>query len=373
MKNGHLGFGLMRLPVNNGETTDIDFNQVCQMFDTFIDNGFHYFDTSFVYHNGASENIVKRALVDRYDRSKYTLATKFPTFGYQTEDEIEPIFQQQLEKCGVDYFDYYLLHNVKTILYPHAEETHLFKHAVKWKEEGKIKHLGISFHDSAEVLEQILKEHPEIEFVQIVVNYLDWDSGFIQAKMCYELLCQYGKDVIIMEPVKGGMLASLPKEANDLLKAYNQNASPVSYALRYCAELPNVIAVLSGMSTLQQVQDNILYMKDFKPLTEEEHELIDSVIEVLKSNWKYQSDKWDEIDQVCPVDIPISSIIEAYNNCLLQPNPYFSAELNYYKNFAIHHTPASKCIHCGKCNQVSSLDVENALKEAANFLLEHSF
>ena len=217
MKN--LGFGMMRLPVISGPT-DFDYKQLNNMVDVFLEAGYTYFDTSFVYHNGRSEEATRKALVERHPRDSFTVATKFPTFMELSEEKIEETFQSQLEHLGVEYVDYYLLHNIQNVYYDGydgrsgiVKTTHLFDHAKKWKEDGKIRHLGISFHSSAKLLDRVLTEHPEIEFVQIALNPIDWDSELVQAGLCYEVIRKHGRKVVIMEAVKGGGLARLPEEA----------------------------------------------------------------------------------------------------------------------------------------------------------------
>lgn len=257
MSLGKLGFGLMRLPVNSEDPTDIDLEQLKNMVDLFMEKGFTYFDTSFVYHNGASEEAIRKALTERHDRNSYTLASKFPTFIMPKEEEVDGIFQQQLDKCGVEYLDYYLLHNLNRLIYEmEVKPANLFEHMKKWKEEGRIKHIGFSWHDDAKSLDRILNEHPEMEFVQIVVNYYDWEEPFIQAKECYEVIRKHGLQVVIMEPVKGGMLAKVPEEAQKKRKENDAALSPSSYAIRFAASLDGILAVLSGMSNMEQLPGN---------------------------------------------------------------------------------------------------------------------
>ena len=219
----NLGFGMMRLPVKNGPT-DFDYEELNQMVDEFLEAGFNYFDTSYVYHNGKSQEAVRKALVERHPRESFKVATKFPTFNLVPEEEVDSIFESQLKDLGVEYIDYYLLHNLQNVYYDGIDgnggivkTTHLFEHAKKWKDEGKIKHLGFSFHSSAKLLDRILAEHPETEFVQIALNPIDWTSEFVQAKECYEVIRKHDKQVIMMEVVKGGGLSKLPEEAEKLL------------------------------------------------------------------------------------------------------------------------------------------------------------
>ena len=272
MKN--LGFGMMRLPVLSGPT-DFDYPHLERMVDAFLDAGFTYFDTSYVYHNGKSEEATRKALVERHPRDNFTVATKFPTFMQVPEEKIDGVFESQLHNLGVDYIDYYLLHNIQTVYYDGydglggiVKTTHLFDHAKKWKEEGKIRHLGISFHSSAKLLDRVLAEHPEIEFVQIALNPIDWDSELVQAGLCYDVIRRHGRKVVIMEAVKGGGLARLPAEAEALLKAAHPDWSIASWSVRFSLDKDDVIAVLSGMSTLEQVLDNTKTANEAAPLTD---------------------------------------------------------------------------------------------------------
>lgn len=267
-----LGFGLMRLPMN-GEKIDVE--QTKKMVDKFISEGFCYFDTAYGYNDGASEAAAKEALVDRYPREKFLLATKLPAWaGAKSREEAEQMFYTSLERTGAGYFDFYLLHNLG------EERTHFFDDYDIWnflqerKKEGLIRHLGFSMHDKADVLDRILTEHPEMEFVQLQINYADWEDPTIESRKCYEVARKHGKPVIIMEPVKGGTLANPPKEVTDILKTADAEASPSSWAIRFAASLDGVITVLSGMSNMEQMEDNTSYMKEFAPLSEDEQKVI---------------------------------------------------------------------------------------------------
>lgn len=376
MPKGKLGFGLMRLPQKSDNPTDIDIDTLSKMVDLFIKRGFTYFDTSYVYHNGESERAINKALVQRHDRNTYTLASKLPAFSITEEEQMEKTFKEQLLKCGVDYFDYYLLHNLNRSLYDtYVKSCKMFDYMKKWKEEGKIKHLGFSFHDSADVLDKILTEHPETEFVQIVVNYYDWKEGFIQAKKCYETIRKHGKQVVIMEPVKGGTLAKVPQSVEIKMKELNHNLSPASYAIRFAAELDGVIAVLSGMSTLEQVEDNTSYMQDFKPLSEEEKKLLEFAKSEYEKQWKFKCSDWTKIDNAAPKGIAISNVIRAYNSLIIQPNPYFGAELNYYKTFKLNYDTVIENEDYSKCTEAinGELDVNKAVKESIEFFNKNGF
>lgn len=366
-----LGFGLMRLPVKDGKAENIDLDAVKQMVDLFLERGFTYFDTSYVYHNGASETAIREALVKRHERCSFLLASKFPTFILPAEEQVDTIFQEQLDKCGVAYFDYYLLHNLNRYLYDTEVKTaQLFDHMKKWKEEGRIRHIAFSYHDDAANLDRILTEHPEVEAVQIALNYYDWEEPFMQAKACYEVIRKHGAQVIVMEPVKGGMLAKAPEETAGRMQA----GSPASYAIRYAASLDGVLAVLSGMSDLSQVEDNTSYMQDMKPLTEEERELLQDAKAAYCKQWKFNCADFSALDQNA-AGVPISGAIRAYNSLLLQPNPYFGAELNYYKSFRSAYDRAFETADYAEQTKAigGAFDVNAAMKEAVEFLTKNSF
>lgn len=328
MKN--LGFGMMRLPVISGPT-DFDYAQLSSMVDAFLDAGYTYFDTSYVYHNGKSEEATRKALVERHPRESFTVATKFPTFMMIPEEKIEEIFHSQLDNLGVDYIDYYLLHNIQTVYYDGydgkggiVKTTHLFDHAKKWKEEGKIRHLGISFHSSAKLLDRVLEEHPEIEFVQIALNPIDWDSELVQAGACYDVIRKHGRKVVIMEAVKGGGLARLPQEAEDILKALHPDWSIASWSVRFALEKEDVIAVLSGMSTLDQVLDNTKTSSEALPFTEEEKAALDKAMKIYRESAPIKQSEIDLYKGILYHGVPVSAILQAYSICQIQPDPGLS-------------------------------------------------
>lgn len=373
MNEKKLGFGLMRLPQNSDDPTDINQEELNEMVDLFLNKGFTYFDTSFVYHNGKSEEAIRKALVERHNRNEFTLATKFPTFMMLPEEKVEETFETQLKNCGVEYFDYYLLHNLNRILYRGlVKETHLFDYMKKWKDEGKIKNLGFSFHDDAKTLDMILTEHPEVDFVQIVVNYYDWDEPFVQAKKCYETIRKHNCKVVVMEPVKGGALAKVPAIPEERMKALNPALSPSSYAIRFASSLDGVLTVLSGMSNLEQVKDNVSYMEDFKPLTDNERNILKFTKNEMIKNWKYKSDNLEILDNN-KYNVPISSIIKAYNSILIQPNPAVCAELNYYKSFRSGYSREYETADFSEYNDKVGFNVNEALKEAIEYLTKNSY
>jgi len=274
-----LGFGLMRLPMKDGR---IDLELTSKMVDRFLEEGFLYFDTAYGYNNGDSERAVKTCICERHPRESFLLATKLPAWaGVNTKEEAEQMLYTSLERTGAGYFDYYLLHNLGEHRTKPFDDFGIWDFVQKKKTEGLIKHVGFSFHDKAEKLEEILKAHPEMEFVQLQINYADWEDPVIESRKCYELARKYGKPIIVMEPVKGGNLAAPPEDVTSLLNGLDADASAASWAIRYAASLEGVDVVLSGMSDMAQLEDNISYMKDFVPLTEKENEVMNEAGRVL--------------------------------------------------------------------------------------------
>ena len=379
MKN--LGFGMMRLPVISGPT-DFDYKQLNDMVDAFLEAGYTYFDTSYVYHDGKSEEATRKALVERHPRDSYTVATKFPTFMMIPEEKIEEIFQSQLEHLGVDYVDYYLLHNIQTVYYDGydgkggiVKTTHLFDHAKKWKEDGKIRHLGISFHSSAKLLDRVLTEHPEIEFVQIALNPVDWDSELVQAGLCYDVIRKHGRKVVIMEAVKGGGLAKLPEEAEKLLKAAHPDWSIASWSVRFCLELDDVIAVLSGMSTLEQVKDNTATSNAAERLTDEDRKVLAEAMRIYRESAPIKQSEIEQYKDIMYHGVPVSAILQAYSICQIQPDPGFSDDNNYLKNaFAeAEHVDFHDGLSKQRVFTEDGRDITEMVKKAVEWLTENSF
>ena len=344
-----LGFGMMRLPLLNEEDKkSIDKKTVCQMVDTFMERGFTYFDTAYMYHEYESERALKDVLVTRKDRDSYTLASKLPVMQLKEKEDMERIFDEQREKCGVEYFDYYLLHALDAEHYKTVKRLDCFGFAMQKKAEGKVKHVGFSFHDSAEVLDQILTEHPEAEFVQLQLNYLDWEDAKVQSRKCYETAVKHGKKVVVMEPVKGGTLAKLPKKAEDVLKALHPDWSAASWAIRFVASLENVMVVLSGMSTPEQMDDNTAYMKEFEPLTEKEKQvLLGEVVDSIHEAAKIPCTACRYCVEGCPMNIAIPEYFALYNDEITDKgNPEHAKR---YAELTKEHGKASDCVECGQC------------------------
>lgn len=342
------GFGAMRLPVINPEDKkSIDMQELKRMVDVFMEAGFTYFDTAFPYHEQMSESALKEALVDRYDRDSFILADKMPTVLVKAGEEYPMYFKQQLEKTGAGYFDYYLMHNMGRDRYFNTDKWGGFAFAEKMKEQGKIKNFGFSFHDDAAMLDQILTEHPEVDFVQLQINYLDWNNEVIQSGECYKVARKHNKPIVVMEPVKGGTLANLPKEAEELLKNYNKEASPASYALRFAAQLDGVFMVLSGMSNVSQVKDNISFMSQPEPLSDEEMKLLEQVVKIINNKIAIPCTSCGYCMEVCPKNINIPGLFGLYNNYCVSGN--FSGM--YHNRLTMDKGKASDCIKCHRCEK----------------------
>lgn len=343
-----LGFGCMRLPMLE-ENTVVDHDQFNQMVDTYMAAGFNYFDTAHGYIGGKSELALRECLTKRYPREAYRLTNKLTTNYFEKEDEIRPFFQNQLEWTGVEYFDYYLMHAMNDDTYKKYVQCNAFDVVKQLKDEGKIRHMGISFHDKAEVLDKILREQPDIEVVMIQFNYADYNDPGIESYKCYQVCEKYGKPVMIMEPVKGGCLVNLPEEAKKLIDDYGKEISYASYAVRFCASFEKVIMVLSGMSNREQVADNISYMKDFIPFSEEEFQLVDKIQAILKEQDSVLCTACQYCVEGCPKKIAIPDLFADYN-AKKQFNDWNSDW--YYSIHTKGKGSASDCIQCGKCEVI---------------------
>ena len=351
MAEKKLAFGMMRLPLTDPvDTTAIDYETVNKMVDSFMARGFIHFDTAAPYHKMTSEIAVRECLVKRYPRESFTLTNKLSLFMVEKE-ELEPFFAGQLERCGVDYFDYSWLHAMSAERARKAEELHAFEFVKEKKAQGKIRHIGLSFHDSAEVLDQILTDHPEMEYVQLQINYLDWEDPEVQSRKCYEVCRKHGKPVMVMEPVKGGVLASLVPEAEALLKKADPKASLASWAIRFAASLDNVCMVLSGMSTPEQMEDNLSYMEELKPLTPEEVKLLEQVVEVIHAKATISCTACRYCVEGCPMGIAIPNYFSLMNDLSKFGETRLERNKQSYARFTGEGGKglASACVGCGQC------------------------
>lgn len=365
-----LGMGMMRLPLlDENNQTSIDYEQVYKMVDAYMDAGFNYFDTAFVYHENFSEIAFKKAVVDRYPRDSYKIATKLPLFVITEESQLEPLFEKQLENCGVDYFDYYMLHNVSGFTENAWKNVDLYSFIQKKKEEGKIKHIGLSTHGNSEFLEEIFVEHPELEFVLLQINYLDWDDEGIDAKRCWEVARKYGKEIMVMEPYKGGFLADVPQDASKIMKEYNPDRSIVSWAMRFVANLDDISVVLTGASTLEQLENNIDEFKNADPLNDDELKIISQVSEIINSNITVDCTKCRYCVDVCSEEIDIAKVFDLYNKHKIlktdEWTPFSNAYLNYSKLDGVGI--ASDCIECELCIEEcpQKIMIPDVLKDVA--------
>lgn len=362
--HGNFGFGCMRLPMKDGQ---VDKEEFSRMADDFIASGLNYFDTAHGYLGGLSETAIRDCVVKRYDRSKFLLTDKLTTVFFQKEEDILPFFENQLKWCGVDYFDFYLMHAQDHDNYQKYKRCRAYEIGWQLKQEGKIRHFGISFHDKADVLDMILRENPEVEVVQIQFNYVDYEDVSVESRKVYEVCEKHGKPVIVMEPVKGGSLVKLPAEADKILRDLH-GGSNASYALRFAASFPNMAMVLSGMSNMEQMQDNLSAMRDFEPLNEKEMNAVHRVCEIFRSlnlipctGCRYCVE-----ESQCPKGIRIPDMFSSLN----AHEAFHNWNTAYYYNNVITgdgHGKASECIRCGKCEKVcpQHLPIRELLKKVA--------
>ncbi len=357
----NFGFGCMRLPMNGDQ---VDIAETTRMVDEFLAQGFNYFDTAHGYIGGKSELALKECLTSRYPREAYSLTDKLTDSYFKTEADIRPFFESQLEACGVDYFDFYLMHAQNADNFKKFKACRAYETAFALKAEGRIRHVGLSFHDRAEVLDQILTEYPQIEVVQIQFNYLDYDDIAVQSRKCYEVCRKHGKPVLVMEPVKGGSLVNLPEEAKKVLDDLH-GGSPASYAIRFAAGFPGMMMVLSGMSDLEQMKDNLSYMRDFKPLNETELAAVNKVQEIFHKMNMIPCTACRYCVEGCPKQISIPDLFAIMN--IKQLHHDWNADY-YYEE--VHTAPgrrASDCLKCGKCEKIcpQHLPIRKLLEEIA--------
>lgn len=348
----NFGFGFMRLPMQGDE---VDIEETIKMVDFFLENGFNYFDTAHGYLSGKSEKALKTCLTSRHSRDSYILTDKLTGSFFEKQEDIRPFFESQLEACGVQYFDFYLMHAQNASVYKKFKNCKAYETALELKNEGKIKHFGISFHDTAEVLDMILSENPQIEVVQIQFNYLDFDDVAVQSRKCYEVCRKYNKPVIVMEPVKGGRLASLVPEAEKALTEL-KGGSPASYAVRFAAGFEGVMMVLSGMSNMEQMRDNISFMKDFKPLDETEKSAVNRVVEIMRSQQFIPCTSCRYCTDGCPKHISIPDLFACMN--AKKQHKDWNSDFYYTEVYTKNNGKASDCIKCGMCEEACPQHLE---------------
>lgn len=361
-----LGFGLMRLPEKDGV---IDHEHVCRMVDRYMQAGMNYFDTAYVYHGGKSEVAAREAVVKRYPRDSFMLATKLPAWEIKQASDVDRIFNEQCDRAGVDYFDFYLLHSIEDgNNYDTYVKYDCFDWGVKMKEQGKIRHFGFSFHGTPELLEQIVDAHPEVEFVQIQLNYLDRTNPVVQSQALYDILESRGIPIIIMEPVRGGMLASMAPQIEAKFKAVRPDDSIASWAMRFVGSLPGVMTILSGMSNDEQMEDNIRTFTDFEPMNDDEFRLINEVTDEILSIPQIGCTSCKYCVDGCPMSISIPDVFRTINTLRRYPDDWRSK--NYYSGLVGRSGKASDCIGCGQCESVcpQHLPIIELLEEAAGIL-----
>lgn len=356
----NFGFGCMRLPMKDGQ---VDKAEMCRMVDIFLENGFNYFDTAHGYVEGLSEPALRDCLTSRYPRDKYILTDKLSTHHFTREDQIRPLFASQLTACGVDYFDFYLMHAQSAEIFAKYKKCRAYETALELKAEGKIRRFGISFHDRADILEQILTEYPQVEVVQLQLNYVDWDDPAVESRKCWEVCRKHGKPVIVMEPCKGGNLVNLPEDARAVLDGLG--VAPAECAIRFAAGHEGILMVLSGMSNLEQMEDNIRFMKDFRPLDERETAAVDRVREIFRGKNLIPCTACRYCTDGCPKKISIPDLFA----CLNAKKVFQNWNTDYYYNnvHTVHNGKASDCVKCGKCEQVcpQHLPIRELLEQVA--------
>ena len=361
-----LGFGFMRLPKLEGG--EIDIEQTKKMVDMFVEGGGTYFDTAYVYDNGKSEEAIREALVKRYPRESFTIATKLNAAMHCNDEESakQQLFTS-LERTGAGYFDFYLLHALQRSNIDKYNNYHLWDFVKEQKEKGLIRHWGFSFHSDPELLDQLLTEHPDAEFVQLQINYADWENPGVKSRECYEIVRKHGKEVVIMEPIKGGALANPVQEVKDVFAKADPEASCASWAVRYAASLDGVLSVLSGMSNLAQMEDNMSYMKDFKPLSDEEQEVIRQAQVALRADNSIKCTACHYCTDGCPMSIPIPEIFQVWNNN--EKYHLFNGGKRDYQIATMNRGKASDCIECGQCEAQcpQHLEIIELLKECRSF------
>ncbi|MBQ9497396.1 MAG: aldo/keto reductase [Selenomonadaceae bacterium] len=375
MSNYKLGFGMMRLPELSGG--EINFSESCAMVDEFLSSGGKYFDTSYVYQGGHNEETVRKVLVERHARDEFELATKLPTFFMDSKEKVRATFEKQLNNLGVEYLDRYLLHSIYSTTYDSKILAYeMFDFGREMKRQGKIREFGFSFHDTPEILDRVLTEQPDTDFVQLVINYYDWESPFIQARRSYEVARRHGVKIFVMEPVKGGLLAKLPAQIHDALKKINPDASDASYGFRFAAGLAGVEIILSGMSSMAQVKDNVALAKNFVPLSSEEKSLLFDAVKIFKESGPVARSDFSVYENICENGMPVAAVLDAYNSIMVQnANGFVIQEENGYDRglqFLAGRKTGKTWIE-GRIVDREGNDITELVRAAEDYLIKNTF
>ena len=343
------GFGCMRLPqTDENDPTSVDQELFNEMVDIYMEKGFNYFDTSYAYHNGVSEGAIRKAVVERYPRESYRICDKMPTWALTSPEDNDKFVAEMLERLGIDYFDVFFVHNINVPWFKLAENAKAFEYIKKMKEDGIAKKIGFSFHDNSKLLKEVLDKYGDfLDIVQLELNYLDWEDNTIEARKCYDLCVEYGLDVYVMEPLKGGVIVNPPEEIKNDFNEFNPDKSIASYALRFCASLENVKIVLSGMSKMDDLLDNCDTFENFEVLNDEENEFLEQMAEKLYSRVAVPCSECGYCIDACPEMIPIPEYFSLYNTSKNQPES--NIYRNYFDKLADEKVPADDCTYCGTC------------------------
>lgn len=370
-----LGFGTLHLPIlDPNDQSSFDYDTLCRAIDMFLEHGFKYFDTSYIYHDRKSEIALRECLVKRHPRDSYILSDKLPVKFMHRKEDVERIFNEQLEKCGVDHFDYYLLHSINSNAYDDIIKWGAFEFLMQKKAEGKFREIGVSLHDRPEFLEKVLSEHPEIDFVVLQINFVDWDNQMINSRRIHEIARKYNKPIVVMQPCKGGtLLGNLPPEAVKLMKDYAPDATIASWALRFAASLDGVRVVLSSYPEMWMLEENIATMENFVPLNDEEYKILDKVSQIIRDNIAIPCSGCKYCVLECPRHIPIDEYFALYNDAVRNAkstydSPFQSSSDIYYMNISMNHGKASDCIKCRRCEKTcpQALKITEYLEKVAD-------
>ena len=363
------GFGCMRLPLTDeNNPSSVDQELFNQMVDRYMEKGFNYFDTSYAYHGGTSETAIRKAVVERYPRKSFQICDKMPTWALTSEEDNDKFVNEMLERLAIDYFDVFFIHNINVPWLKLAEKCNTFEYIKKMKENGVARKIGFSFHDDSKLLKKVLDKYGDfLDIAQLELNYLDWDDPSIEARKCYELCVEHGLDVYVMEPLKGGVIVNLPDEIKNDFEEFNPDKSIASFAIRFCASLDNVKMVLSGMSKMSDLDDNIDTYENFEPLTDNESEFLENMALKLREKVAVPCSECGYCIDACPEMIPIPEYFNIYNTSKNQPQS--NIYRLYYDKLGDEKVPASECTYCGTCIEhcTQKIDIPEELEK----LCEH--